>query len=236
VHERIEFMSGRADKCILMHPANSRAFPRAFCWTRFGPEAGEPFEQILDRKNAEREACGGVFYWGIGSAVGAALAALTAEIEQPEVLFSPIKGTPRRVDVAPAHVVKWSAGTGLSGDTVGMPDAACVTSRWDPARPDAARYALVCASDEPLRLRDRGELEFTKLTNLCSGSPIGPSQVTAVVCQDVDRQSNRAPRTYPVVIRASLVWPYFLRLSEPTFLEVRRRQAAFEPDVRRLAV
>lgn len=201
---------------MLMHDHNSGALPIAFCWTRFGPEAGESFSDILDRKNAERQAGSGVFYWGIGSAVGPALAALVQGVDEPEVLFSPIASAPRRVDVSPGPVVRWSAGKGLSGDPMVLPEHATITSRWDPERPGTARYALVCRSDEPLRLDDHGELRFGSLRNLRSGAPIGASQVTAVVRQDQTRAD--CGRAYRVALRAALVRPYVLRLSEPELI------------------
>jgi len=211
-----------------MHSHDSEALPQAFCWTRFGPEAGESFNDILARKEAERRAGEGTFYWGIGSAVGRALETLIAQVDEPEVLFSPIKSTPRAADLSPSHVVRWSAGEGLSGESTLIPEHARVTSRWDPKRPDAARYALVCASDEPLRLEDHGELQFGSLRNLCSGAAVGASQVTAVV------QVDRAPphgRKYCVALRASLVPPYLLRLVSPTPVGARTlaTQAAPQP-------
>lgn len=189
----------------------------AFCWTRFGPEAGESLSDILARKDAERQAGDGVFYWGIGSAVGRAIEALIARVDEPEVLFSPIAGAPRRVDVSPQHVVRWSAGEGLFGELIQLPEHACVTSRWDPERPDTARYALVCGSDEPLSLEDHGELCFGSLRNFRSGAPIGASQVTAVARRDPARPDCGRP--YRVALRASLVRPYLLRLLSPELID-----------------
>jgi hypothetical protein len=154
---------------------------------------------------------------GIGSAVGRALDAFIAHVDEPEVLFSPIAGAPRHVDVSPAHVVRWSAGEGLSGESMLLPEHACVTSRWDPERPDAARYALVCGSDESLRLEDRGELCFGSLRNFRSGAPIGASQVTAVVRRDAARLD--CGRAYQVALRAALVRPYLLRLVSPELID-----------------
>src|SRR5258708_5572604 len=104
-----------------MHILDPTTLPVAFCWTRFGPEAGEPFMDILARKDAERQAGDGVFFWGIGSAVGRALEALITLVDEPEVLFSPIAGAPRHVDVSPGHVVRWSAGEGLFGESMLLP-------------------------------------------------------------------------------------------------------------------
>lgn len=199
---------------MLMHIASLDALPQAFCWTRFGPEAGESFSDILARKETERRAGKGIFYWGIGSAVGRALKALIAHVDEPEVLFSPIKSKPRTADASPANVVRWSAGRGLFGEPTLLPEHVRVTSRWDPERPDAARYALVCASAEPLHLEDHGELCFGSLRNFCSGAAVGVSQVTAVVRNETAPRSSG--RTYDVALRASLVRPYLLRLASPT--------------------
>jgi hypothetical protein len=200
-----------------MHDPGTSRLPTAFCWTRFGPEAGESFIDILARKEEERKAGAGIFFWGIGSAVGGAVDELMAYIDEPEVLFSPIASAPRHVDVSPKHVVRWSAGESFSGETMRLPEHVCVTSRWEPERPTAARYALVCGSNRPLRLEDHGELSIGSLRNLRSGAPIGASQVTAVVCRDASQPG--CGRAYPVALRASLVSPYVLRLSSPELLD-----------------
>ena len=43
--------------------------PEVFVWTRFGTEAGQPIEEIIERKELERRANGGVFLWGLEQAV-----------------------------------------------------------------------------------------------------------------------------------------------------------------------
>lgn len=72
---------------------------------------------------------------------------------------------------------------------------------------------LVCHSDNPLRLDDHGELHFGALQNLLRGAQLGASQVTAVVRRDGARLSDG--RRYRVALRASLVWPYLVRLTSP---------------------
>ena len=202
---------------MIMHHNEVNPSPAAFCWTRFGPEAGESFGEILSRKEAERQAGEGVFYWGIGSAIGPALRTLVTRTDEPEVLFSPIRTAPRPVDASPDCVVRWWAGEGLSGERVDLPAHACVTSRWDPLRPNTARYALVCGSDDTLRSDDHGDLCFGSLLNLRSGAPIGASQVTAVVRHD--RTRPRLGRAYRVALRTSLVWPYLIRLASPEIVD-----------------
>ncbi len=188
--------------------------PEAFVWSRMGMEAGEALERIVERKELERTAVGGMFLWGIGSSVGDAVKSLLGITFSPEVMFSPILGAPRAVDAAPEATARWTAGVGLDGRRVRLPEAAVVTSRWDPVRPQTPRYALVCATDSPLALDDLGELTFGALTNLTSGAPVGASQVTAVVRRSAAPPQARS-RRYKVALRARLVAPYVLRLAEP---------------------
>src|SRR4051812_49335379 len=84
------------------------SLPKRFCWTRFGVEAGQSVDHILLRKEQERRANSGVFFWGIGSAVGRSITELLRQTQLPEVLFSPIKSNPRAVDTTPATVVAWT--------------------------------------------------------------------------------------------------------------------------------
>jgi hypothetical protein len=183
--------------------------PTFFCWTRFGTEAGEPIGSILHRKEMERLANDGIFYWGIGNSVAPAVAALIERVAAPEVLFSPIKSRPRAVDVAPASVVRWHEATTLAGDRIKLPDTIRVTSR-----PSRSHYALVCSVTDPLDAAHFGRLFFSELRNLVSGHPLGASQVTAVVSREVDAVPH-GDDGYVVALRARLVEPYFVRLASP---------------------
>lgn len=189
------------------------ALPEFFCWTRFGTEAAEPIDEILARKEQERAANGGVFLWGIGNAIGPSVRELLRQADKPEVLFSPIKGQPRRKDVSPPAVAVWSYGKPLEGGVFPMPQHSIVTSRFDPAAPRRAHYALVCYGYEPLRSSpENDQISVQCLTNILTGRPVGSSQVTAVVQHHrVGPEGTR----YEVAIRAYLVHPYLLRLCEP---------------------
>lgn len=182
--------------------------PEAFCWTRFGIEAGELFDAILARKERERAANDGVFYWGIGNSVAPAIAELLLHERLPEVLFSPIRGRPRAVDVAPANVVAWTAAETLDGACFPLPRTVRVTSRE--AR---AHYALVCELDTPLTLADHGTVYFGAMRNLVSGRALGASQVTAVVRRG--EHGAEGGTCYPIALRARLASPYFVRLRDP---------------------
>lgn len=196
--------------------------PRAFCWTRFGPEAGEKIQQIINRKEAERRATGGLLLWGVGNSVAPAMAELVRHVDAPEALFSPIRSRPRAVDVDPGCVVRWTEAEDLFGARFELPEQTRVTSRWTPTRQRASHYALVCYSDKPLGLTDHGSVSFGALRNLRSGTPLGASQVTAVVERAADdRLTNDPQGAYVVALRAALAAPYFVRLLAPVAVEPR---------------
>jgi len=185
--------------------------PSAFCWTRFGTEAGETVEEILARKEKERLATGGTFYWGIGNAIGPGVTELLRRTAAPEVLFSPVAGPPRRTDVVPPAVVSWLAAEGLDGIRRPIPSGILITSGI--GRRLRPRYALVCSREEPIALTDAGEVRTGELSNLLSGRPVGASQVTAVVRRLCDQ--SPVGRPYPIRLRAYLAPPYVVRLGDP---------------------
>jgi len=185
--------------------------PRIFCWTRFGTEAGETIDAILERKERERRQTDGLFLWGIGNSIAPAVQELVRQAAQPEVLFSAIKSPPRAVDVAPMWIHEFRTAVTLDGVRLELPPTIHVRA-GGPGHGGRPRYALVCRSSEALRPRKLGELEFGSLGNLLSGRPLGSSQVTAVVTRS--RTSEAAERRYVVALRADLVWPYFVRLTD----------------------
>jgi hypothetical protein len=187
--------------------------PDAFCWTKFGAEAGELPLSIFQRKELERCRNGGLFLWGIGQSIGPSLPELLRVTSEPEVLFSPIR-TPAAVrDASPTQVVVWCDAIGHDGRRFRIPEHSLVTSRVDPARPRSGHYALVCEAESPiLGLEDEDHyLAPETLRNLRSGTSLGASQVTAIV----RRIRNTTPTRiqYPVVARARLAYPYLVRLT-----------------------
>jgi hypothetical protein len=184
--------------------------PASFCWTRFGPEAGEPIAGILARKERERSTNGGIFYWGIGNALGPGITELVGTSEQPEVLFSAIRSRPRHKDVSPPVTFRWTVAEGLDGRRFGLPPTVVVHSARDAVDSGRPHYALVCSSGDPLHLQDLGRLHFAALRNLRSGTVLGASQVTAVVRRLEISPTDGAE--YVVALRARLVAPYFVKL------------------------
>jgi hypothetical protein len=203
--------------------------PQHFCWTRFGTEAGQSIEHIIARKEQERISNGGVFFWGIGNAIGASLRELLKRCSKPEVLFSPIKSRARAHDAAPEAVAAWISGETLDGDPFRLPTGSIVTSRYDLAATHHVRYALVCLSQTPLSMSQSEErIDFGELRNLLSGRPMGASQVTAVVERDATAFARAS--TYDVAMRAELVSPYFVRLQNPLQLSAEGLAANGEYD------
>ena len=194
------------------------SLPLAFCWTRIGVEAGQSLESICRRKEEERAANGGMFFWGIGNAVGPSIAEFVRCCPQPEVIFSPIKSAPRPVDANPENVVAWTTAECLDGSRFELPAHALITSRFDVTNLRSAHYALVCSSETPIiPANDWGTIDIGDLENLLTGRPVGASQVTAVV-RRVLGAVHPPVRTYSVILRARLAAPFFLRLRNPIFL------------------
>jgi hypothetical protein len=158
---------------------------------------------------------GGLFFWGIGNAVGPSIAELTRILHKPEVLFSPIRSSPRRNDVAPAVVAAWSEATTMAGEPYALSAQSLITSRLDPITPRDVHYALVCYSDHSLfGAASEQKIVFRRLRNLLTKRPVGASQVTAVV--RYDKTATETGAVYDVSFRALLVPPYFIRLRKPT--------------------
>ena len=194
--------------------ANYRSLPECFCWTRFGTEAGQGIEQILRRKDEERIANKGVFLWGIGNSVGAAINELVRRCGRPEVLFSPIKSSAKPADAAPESVVAWTKAETACGEEFLLPTHSLVTSRHSVSSPKLRHYALVCFSDTPLTLAGApATFSFGAVRNIVSGNPVGASQVTAVVTANMG--PSKEGGIYGVPFRAKLAPPYFIRLREP---------------------
>lgn len=189
--------------------------PDCFCWTRFGTEAGQSVDQILARKEQERIANDGLFFWGIGNAIGPSMLELLRRTDSPEVLFSPIRSEPRREDVVPVSVVAWTKAQALSGDEYRLPEQSLITSRFDPVKPRGRHYALVCYSKIPIAVKARlKQIQFDNLRNLLTGRPVGASQVTAVV-QLSETATAGTSLSYNIAFGAQLAAPYFVQLRSP---------------------
>jgi hypothetical protein len=189
------------------------SLPPAFCWSKFGTEAGESSAEILMRKEVERAQNGGVFLWGIGSSIEPSLRDLLVATESPKVFFSPMISRPAVRDVHPIATASWHSAVGLDGEVYEIPRHSLVTSRIQPNQPKRRHFALVCRSEQPIDgLCDETWIDHLKLRNLRTGARVGASQVTSVV-QRINDSRRETPR-YRVAFQAVLDYPYFVSLTE----------------------
>jgi hypothetical protein len=180
-----------------------------------GTEAGQSVSVILARKEAERQLCQGVFYWGIGNALGLRIWDFVNQVLSPTVLFTHMKSKPKGIDVNPHRVVRWTAFHDRRGFKVPFPRYAFVTSRVDAGtRHTQSRFALVCRANSPLGGGKPYEpLLSGRLANYRGNTRVAPSQVTALV--EIAFETAESSRQYEVVFSAELVEPYYVRLADP---------------------
>jgi hypothetical protein len=208
--------------------------PKFFCWTRFGTEAGQSVQQIFARKEQERVANGGMFFWGIGNAIGPSMHALVRQTTSPEVVFSPIQCPAKREDASPSSVVAWTEAQAFSGEDYRLPERSLITSRFDALRPKPRHYALVCFSETPIAVESSSEhVHFAALRNLLTSRPVGASQVTAVVQLEA-KAEHAGACSYQVAFRAQLVPPYLVSLRAPVPLASTETDCCWPEIVRKM--
>jgi hypothetical protein len=202
------------------------SLPDAFCWTRYGTESGSLIEDIIARKELERQVAG-LFCWGIGNAIGPGITELLKRQSNPLAVFSKMSSKPAAHDVSPDRVVLWNAYRDNGGVTKALPAGVLVISRATSAsgNPKRQYFALFCASDEPLRLSPQAVVSFGSLRNITTGNRVGAQQTTAVVAVN---RANPSGREYSASLVVRLVPPYYAEMLLPRDLsqeEARRIDA-----------
>ncbi len=197
-------------------PVRSRLIDRDeyICWSRMQAEAGQSLDAIVARKECERQAGAGSFFWGVGNAPAGVANVLARAGIPVRAIFSVMKSRPKPVDVAPSRTVVWRRYIGADGIERQLPAHALVTSRGDSAGgAKRVHYALMCRSDEPLKLRFGERFYPTAFRNAGgTGAPVGSSQVTALLRRvEVDREAS----DYEVNLSAWLNGGYWVRLTDP---------------------
>jgi hypothetical protein len=205
-------------------PSTQSPLPNAFCWTRMQAEAGQPLNAIIKRKELERSIGNGVFYWGVGNALGGSLRALINCAPQPEVFFSVMRSKPKRVDSSPGTVLLWTHFVDQNGGLQPLPQHTIVLSRGDTASGKEKRcYALVCHSDIALCLSSIAHFNLSHFRNLGEvGGKVGFSQVTVNI-KHLSKESHGP--MYEINLRSWLKPPYFVRLASPKRLLTEDRDA-----------
>jgi hypothetical protein len=184
----------------------------SFVLTKPGVEAGERLADIVARKEAERLAGNGTFWWGAGSSLGPAIrdAAEAAGGRLPVLFLVHEKPTaPRVQDVSPSSTFRWTEWQDRDGNLSAVPAFARVTSRGDENK--RTHYALVCYSETPIIFDPNGPLFDPRQCKTAKGKPPGSSQVTALLRGDLGELQHRNGQ-YRVVFRATMVSPWQAKL------------------------
>ena len=190
------------------------------CWTRMQAEAGEQLSSIIDRKERERAAGRGRFFWGIGSALSVPLRERTDTGSIP-VLFSKMLSRPRGIDSNPDTILVWRKYYDEDGGLMDLPPHVLLLSRGHtPKGLKNRHYALVCKSRLPLVLDGRRSFDPGAYRNAKSGAAIGFSQVTALVRRVTIEGTSR----YTIDLEADLVRPYCVRLADPGIVQAADRE------------
>ncbi|AMU88112.1 hypothetical protein ATM17_03480 [Sphingopyxis macrogoltabida] len=180
-------------------------------------EAGQMLDAIIARKERERRAGDGLFFWGVGNAPSRAISALARMRLPVPVIFSKMKSKPKAVDVAPTRTVVWRQYIDENGIERPLPESALVTSRGDSAGGAKNRhYALMCFSDAPLKVQRGIPFDPSAFRNAGGvGAPIGASQVTALLRQVNEPNSST---DYEANVMAWLTGGYWVKLADPSEL------------------
>ena len=200
------------------------------CWSRMQAEAGQGLRHIVARKELERRAAGGLFFWGVGNAPGSAPSQLAREQVGVEVVFSVMKSRPKAQDASAEELDVWRGYMDEFGEEHALPAGVLITSRAPKVGSKTrGHYALMCRRDMPIALGDLGPFNPKAFRSVGGrGAPVGASQVTALLRLTDPTAADDA--SYRANIRAKLVGGYWVRLTSP----VRLRPATAKPLLARL--
>ncbi|RWY79144.1 hypothetical protein EHI46_00165 [Rhizobium leguminosarum] len=196
------------------------ASPRFMCWTKMQAEAGQNLSDIFRRKEYERRAGNGVFFWGIGNPLD--FSKLQSN-DRVDLVFSTMLSAPKREDRDPESVLVWRKYLNAAGEEVELPPQVLLMSRaTTKLGPKKRHYALVCHSDKELILGDEGEFDPTVYRNAGpNGGKVGFSQVTSLL----ERTSQSpTPSRYRANFGAQLLRPFIVKLCDPVLLEPEDRR------------
>ncbi len=182
------------------------------CWSRMQAEAGQGLRQIIARKETERLAGNGVFFWGVGNPPSRAIPALARAGAKVNAVFSVMLGKPKATDANPSSVLAWRQFVDMDGAVRELPPHVVVTSRGD--HYPKCHYALMCHSERPLTLGDEGSFDPSRYRNFGgTGGPVGASQVTALLVPHPSASGEDS--RYRINIRAALFGSYWVKLIDP---------------------
>jgi hypothetical protein len=178
-----------------------------------GQDAGQPLDEIIIRKEAERRT-GGEFWWGHGTALGPHVEKVAIQNGGTlPALFSALRNQKQAPNQNTYVWTGWRSvrkgryGTYSHGS---IPKHVLVLGR----KPDRGYYALVCRCDTELVLGDHGPFNPAQCLTVANGVPPGASQRAALLKGQVKHPHG----PYRVAFSAHLVRPWFVLLTNPRLL------------------
>lgn len=195
-----------------------------FVWSVFGEDASEPLPDILIRKEAERVAGNGEFWWGLPSSLGDVSSVAMANEGLLPVIFS---ARQPKIYASDFSAQIWNGWESLSDGRHGiLPNHVLITSAYDPLKEGSAHYALVCRCSAQLALYDH-VFNPARCREVKSGSAPTYSQRAALLNGDLAHTRG----SYTKGFAAELIAPWYVRLTDSRFLASNELAAirAFEP-------
>jgi hypothetical protein len=181
-------------------------WPRLFCWSKIGPEAGLNLDQIIRWKEFQRSISGGLFFWGIGGTPSRAKQVdFISNAKSPSVLFSEQLGDAKEEYKNPAATLFWTHYLDESGREVSLPRYAAVTSKGGGEK----HFAFVCKADAPIKLQNIN-FDIGLFGNYLGSQNIAFQQTSPIVQSN---PSGRPKKLYRRGFWAGLVSPHFATLS-----------------------
>lgn len=215
------------DQALVQEP--QRDLPAEYvCWSRMHAESGEDLRTIIARKELERRAGNGLFFWGVGNAPALVVQSLIRMGMQVPVIFSLMKSKPKPLDLSPSTLLVWRSYFDLYGVERPLPPNVLVTSRATTGSNDKKRhFALMCYSPNELQFIRGTPFDPTAYRNAGgTGAAVGPSQVTALLQRVA---VPKAEADYEVNIRAELTGSFWVRLNNPVLVTASQMELCLRP-------
>jgi hypothetical protein len=182
-----------------------------FVWTQMEAEGGEELLRIIQRKESERMAGGGVFWWCVGNSISAeALRKHADKTGTLSVVFSQKPTCAQEKGRNPSEICVWSC----YEDNRTLPPHVLVTSG-----PSKREYALVCQSAESVTIRKQPFDD--SLVQTYMGNSFHTKRVTQLVRRPIGAKQNGG--NYDAGFSATLIQPWVVRLARPRVLTPNER-------------
>jgi hypothetical protein len=191
-----------------------------FIWTRMQGQAGQSLEDTILRKEYERQAGCGTFWWGIGNNLLGLPEMARGTGGYLPIIFSKMLSKPAARDLNPEDVLLWTAYND-NQRCHAIPTHVVCLSRNTP-RPK--RYALVCRSTDAIEVGDHGPFDPSQCITLRERKPAA-QQVTALLNGPIEMMQHGV---YRRGFRATLVEPWLVTLAQPRSLTNAERTALLD--------